>query len=49
MALVVHRAILLLHVELAEEVEGYDRVDVDHHGGQHYRQHQLQDRHGSDL
>lgn len=41
MALVVDRPVLLFDVELAEEVEGYHCVDIDHHTGQHHCQHQL--------
>lgn len=41
MALKVDRPVLLFDVKLAEEVEGYHGVNIDHHTGQHHCQHQL--------
>jgi hypothetical protein len=41
MALVIYWPLLFFNVEFAEEVEGYDSVNVDHHTGQHHCQHQL--------
>lgn len=41
MALKVDRPVLLFDVKLAEKVEGYHGVNIDHHTGQHHCQHQL--------
>lgn len=41
MAVPINVIIFLLHVELAEEVEGDDRVDVHYDGEQHHREDQL--------
>lgn len=41
MTLLINFLVLLLHVELSEEVERYDRVNVHDDGQQHDSQHQL--------